>query len=276
MGNNHPKSYPISSSPHIPQALITGASSGIGAAFARRLAALGVHLVIVARREARLRTLAQELEGSFAIRVECLAADLSQPGDIDRVVQCVIQLPRIDFLINNAGFGIPGTFIETALEKSLTMLDVHVLASTRLIKAALPKMMAQQSGKIINVASIGAFFPKPGDAVYCASKAYLATFSQALARELCGTGVQVQALCPGFVPTEFFDRPPYENSPVKNSLPGWVWMPADRVVQESLQAFQRNRTICIPGRKNRLLVRLAQWGFTDLLLQGLESMNRQK
>lgn len=114
------------------------------------------------------------------------------------------------------------------------MLDMHVLASTRLIKAALLKMVAQESRKIINVASIGAFFPKPGDAVYCASKAYLATFSQALARELRGTGVQVQALCPGIVPTEFFDRPVYQGSPVKSRLPGWVWKPADRVVHESL------------------------------------------
>ena len=274
MANEYAQFQPDPLSPHVSQALITGASSGIGAAFAKKLAAMGFHLVIVARREARLRALAQELEGEYAIRVEYLAADLSLPGDIDRVEQCLIQLPRIDFLINNAGFGIPGTFNETALEKSLTMLDVHVLASTRLIKAALPKMIAQESGKIINVASIGAFFPKPGDAVYCASKAYLATFSQALARELRGTGVQVQALCPGFVPTEFFDRPAYEGSPVKSSLPGWVWMPADRVVHESLQAFRCNRTVCIPGRKNRMLVRLAQWGFADRLLQALEAINR--
>lgn len=276
MGNDHPQSHPIHSPPHISQALFTGASSGIGAAFARKLAAQGGHLIIVARCEARLRTLAKELEDTYAIRVESLAADLSLPGDIDQVERYLIQLPRIDFLVNNAGFGIPGTFNETAMEKGLTVLDVHVLANTRLIKAALPKMATQHSGKIINIASIGAFFPKPGNAVYCASKAYLATFSQVLARELNSTGVQVQVLCPGFVPIEFFDRPPYENNPVKNSLPGWVWMPADRVVQESLQAFQCNRTVCIPGRKNRLLVRLAQLGFTDLLLQGLKSMNRQK
>jgi short-subunit dehydrogenase len=231
---------------HPPIALITGGSSGIGSAFARKLAAMGCHIILAARREDRMRLLAKELEDQNSVQVDWLVSDLSQPADVERLEACINGLPAIEYFIHCAGFGIPGNFADTPMESVAKMLQVHLLASTHLTKTALPKMLAQESGKIINVASIGAFFPKPGDAVYCATKAYLTTFSQALFRELRGTGVYVQALCPGFVRTEFFDQPAYQKRFIKNKLPNWMWTPVDQVVEESFLAIKRNQPICVP------------------------------
>jgi short-subunit dehydrogenase len=210
--------------------LITGASSGIGAAFARRLAAEQYDLVLVARRKERLRSLATELHQQFHVDVEVLVAELSCPGDMEHIEQRIGELGALDMLVNNTGFGIPGTFVENPVERYLEMIAVHVLATVRLCHAALPGMIARGQGTIINVSSLGAFLIAPSDETYCATKAYLNVFSEALQAELVGTGVRVQALCPGFTDTEFHDQPVYEQYHIKATIPKALWMSADEVV----------------------------------------------
>jgi short-subunit dehydrogenase len=200
-------------------ALITGASSGIGAAFARKLAAQQYDLVLIARRKERLTSLATELHQQFHFDVEVLVADLSCPGDIEHIEQRIGELGALDMLVNNAGFGIPGTFVENPVERYLEMIAVHVLASVHLCHATLPGMIARGQGAIINLSSIGAFLIAPRDETYCATKAYLLIFSETLQAELAGTGVRVQALCPGFTDTEFHDQQVYEQYHIKTNIP---------------------------------------------------------
>lgn len=251
-------------------ALITGASSGIGAAFARRLAAQSYDLILVARREERLSQLAMELRQQFNIRAETIRADLSNAIDVERLECRIAELPTVELLVNNAGFGVPGKFAEARLDRTMAMVDVHIIASTRLIYAALPAMIARGTGSIINVASIGGFIPRPHDAVYCATKAYLIAFSEALQGELAGTGVQVQALCPGFVPTEFLNSPEYEQLDIQAKIPKWLWTPVEQTVEESLRTLKRAKVVCIPGFRNRVIVALARSGLVSTLLKILE------
>ncbi len=251
-------------------ALITGASSGIGAAFASKLAAQQYDLVLIARRKERLRSLAIDLHQRFHVGVDVLVADLSCPGDVEHIEQRIGALGAPDMLVNNAGFGIPGTFVENPVERYLEMIAVHVPANVRLCHAALPGMIARGQGAIINVSSLGAFLIAPSDETYFATKAYLNVFSEALQAELLGTGVRVQALCPGFTDTEFHDQPVYEQYHVKATIPKTLWMSADEVVEQSLKALKRNRVICIPGFKNRVLVVLARSPLKSLLLQKVE------
>ena len=258
-----------------PAALITGASSGIGATFAHRLAAQGYDLILVARREERLIQLAAELQQQFNVRVETIVADLSSAADIERLERRIAQLPAIALLVNNAGFGVPGKFAETRLNKTMSMVDVHIVASTRLSYAALPAMIVRGTGGIINVASIGGFIPRPQDAVYCATKAYLIAFSEALQGELAGTGVQVQALCPGFVPTEFLDSTEYKQLAIQTKIPKWLWTPVEQTVDESLRTLKHAKVICIPGFRNRVIVALARSGLVSILLRILENSLRR-
>lgn len=256
-------------------ALITGASSGIGAAFARKLASLGYDLILVARRESRLVRLATQLQQQFNVRTETVVADLSQLVAVERIERLITELPTLELLVNNAGFGVPGKFAEIPLDKTMAMIDVHVVASTRLTHAALPAMLAHGKGSIISVASIGGFIPRPQDTVYCATKAYLISFSEALQGELADTDVHVQALCPGFVPTEFLDSPECEQLQVKNQIPRWLWSPADAVVAESLRTLKRDQVVCIPGFKNRVLVVLARSGLAGVFLKILANRLRR-
>jgi short-subunit dehydrogenase len=238
-------------------ALITGGSSGIGAAFAHQLAARGYSLILVARREERLASLANELEKRYPISAEILVADLSKSADIERIEKRVGQLQDLDILVNNAGFGSTGDFAEVDLSTHVDMINVHVMTSVRLSRTALPGMIARRRGAIINVASVAAFVPLPEGATYSATKAYLTIFSEALQVELDGTGVQVQALCPGFTHTEFHDRPELETFD-RSDIPRPLWMSAQEVATESLEALSRNRVVTIPGLQNRLLAVLAR------------------
>lgn len=233
-------------------ALITGASSGIGAAFARRLASQGYNLVLVARREKRLRTLSEEMQGQFNVEAQVFPADLSHPLDLERLEKRTAEIANLEMLINNAGFGAPGKFMEMQVEKNIEMIQVHVIATVRLCRAALPAMIARGRGWIINVSSIAAFMASPRNATYCATKAYLNLFSQGLQDELTDTGVRVQALCPGLTHTEFHERPGSES--YKTKIPEVLWMKAEDVVEKSLESLNRDQVICIPGFKNRLFV----------------------
>ncbi len=233
-------------------ALITGASSGIGAAFARQLAARGFDLILVARREERLRAIAAELEGKYSVNAEVMAADLAETAGIKRVEQRIGQLEDLYLLVNNAGFGAPGDFAETDLNEHLDMIQVHVIASICLTHAALPGMITRHRGAVVNVSSVAGFAPIPSHATYSATKAYLIIFSKALQAELKGTGVQVQALCPGFTRTEFHDKLD-EAQFDRSAVPGPLWMSADDVARRSLDALGRGRVVFVPSYTYRLV-----------------------
>lgn len=232
-------------------ALITGASSGIGAAFARRLARDGYSLVLTARRAERLQALADEIraEARPGVQVEVLPADLDQPVDLERVEQRLGQEPAITLLVNNAGFGAGGDFSRADMPRQLSMIRLHVLASVRLARSALPQMLARRHGAVINVSSLGGFLPMPGSINYAATKAYLNNFSEGLSIELHGSGVRVQALCPGMTRSEFHS---VSNSDI-TSIPAIAWMTSEEVVEESLRGLAENRVVVVPGLLNRVL-----------------------
>lgn len=246
-------------------ALIIGASSGIGAAFARRLASQGYNLILVARRADRLHALATEVQHQHGVVAEVVIANLAQLVDIERVEQRIVESTTVELLINNAGFGTIGVFSAANLDRQLDMIWLHVMACVRLSHAALPGMLARGHGSIINVSSPAAFFPTPGNVTYSATKAYVKAFSEALVGELTATGVQVQVLCPGFTSTEFHATPEYEPLNVQARIPKCLWMSADDVVTASLAALRCGRLLCIPGFKNRVLITLGQvLGFIGL------------
>lgn len=239
--------------PPIGRALITGASSGIGETFARRLAAGGFDLALVARREDRLKALAAELSAAHGIQADVVAADLSKDEEVAGVTDYIEAHPDLTLLVNNAGFGKRGKFVDADLEGQLDMVRVHIIATGKLTRAALPAMIRQGRGGIINVSSVAAFFPSAGGATYSASKVYLNNFSEALAAELDETGVKVQALCPGFTYSEFHDTPEYSDFDRKD-IPAALWMSAEEVVDESLAALSGERVIVIPGRRYQAMV----------------------
>lgn len=236
-----------------PLALITGASAGIGAAFARALAARGHDLVLVARGRARLEALAAELRERAGAQVEVLPADLADPTSLAQVEQVASARP-LDLLVNNAGFGHGTDFLESDADAHEAMIRLHVVASVRLARAAVPPMKQRGRGAVINVASVAGFLPRAGSVTYGATKGYLTFFSEALAQELRGTGVRVQALCPGLTHTEFHQRAHMDMS----GKPGWLWMGAEEVVDRSLVALERGKVVCVPGLKNRVALAVAR------------------
>jgi short-subunit dehydrogenase len=232
-----------------PCALITGASSGLGEAFAERLAADGHDLIVVARREARLRALADRLRDRHSAATEVLVADLTAPEDLRRVEAQIATGPALELLVNNAGFGGYRPFLQLDPDRAEELIRLQVLAVTRLARAALPAMVARGRGALINVSSQLAFsaaLPSPplppGRAVYAATKAYVNAFTQLLDGELAGTGVRVQALCPGVMRTEFYAR----MGTHLGRLPIRPMEPSE-VVRASLAGLQRGAVLCLPG-----------------------------
>jgi uncharacterized protein len=236
--------------------MITGASSGIGRVFAHRLAASGHDVLLVARDAARLDAECAALHAAHGVEATALIADLSDDADIARVADRLRSESRLTMLVSNAGFGTRGT-IETADPAGQSrMLRLHVQATHELVHAALPGMLTRRNGTIIVVASVASWSPTAGNVNYNATKAYQRMYCEALAHELEETGVQVQALCPGFTYTEFHDR--LGNG--RKGIPGWAWLPADRVVDESLaQARARGPVVCVPGKRFKLIVFLLKY-----------------
>ena len=236
--------------------MITGASSGIGRVFAHRLAASGHDVLLVARDAARLDAECAALRAAHGVEATALIADLSDDADIARVADRLRSESRLTMLVSNAGFGTRGT-IETADPAGQSrMLRLHVQATHELVHAALPGMLTRRNGTIIVVASVASWSPTAGNVNYNATKAYQRMYCEALAHELEETGVQVQALCPGFTYTEFHDR--LGNG--RKGIPGWAWLPADRVVDESLeQARARGPVVCVPGKRFKLIVFLLKY-----------------
>lgn len=246
-------------------ALVTGASAGLGAEFARQLAAGGTDLILVARRRERLEALARELEGKHSVRVEVLAADLSGDDGVGRVERRIAGVETLDLLVNNAGFGGRGGFAARDVSDHLVMVDVHVAATVRLTRAAVPGMIARGRGAVVNVASMAAFSPFSG-AMYSGTKAFLVMFSENLQGELRGKGIVVQALCPGMTHTEFHDVIRMD----KSVVPPAFWMTADKVVRTSLRRVGRG-VVCVPGWKNKAIAFLMR---CPLTLLGVRAVSR--
>ena len=232
-----------------PLALVTGASSGIGEAFTRRLARDGHDLVIVARSAAALEGLAGELRRGNGVAVECLAADLTVSAELARVEARVRATPGFDLVINNAGFGSAGVFAEQAIDREEEQIRLNSIAPMRLTHAALASMLPRGRGAIINVSSLAGMGPYPFTATYGATKAFLNSLTEALAEELRGSGVRVQALCPGFTRTRFQERAGVD----PETVPRFAWMTPEAVVDASLDALARGDVICVPGAGYKLL-----------------------
>ena len=230
-------------------ALVTGASSGLGAQFATLFASDGISLVLVARREDRLRQLKSELERDFGVAVEILPVDLTKPLSVTRVLELLDRHEiGIDYLVNNAGFGQSDGFADVPLERSLEQIDLNVRALTELTRRLLPSMIRNGSGRILNVGSTAGDQPGPFMAVYYATKAYVNSFSEALHHELAGTGITVTLSCPGPTFTEF---PKVSN--VRNErLFRMNAMPPDVVARQAYRAMMKGARRITHGARNRL------------------------
>ncbi len=231
-------------------ALITGSSSGIGYELARLFAKDLYNLVIVARDRARLDRIASDFQNEFGVKVKVLAKDLSHYSASREIFSELKQESiKVDVLVNNAGFGTYGFFAETSLQNELEMMQVNMVSLTELTKLFLPNMIQKKSGKIMNVASTAAFEPGPLMAVYYATKAYVLSFSEALANELKGTGVTVTALCPGITRSGFQKRAEMESSRLAQR---WL-MSAEKVAKIGYRGLMRNKTVVIPGLRHKAL-----------------------
>jgi short-subunit dehydrogenase len=235
-------------------AVITGASSGLGAAFARKLAARGYDLLLVARREDRLQAIARELGEQYHVQTEILVADLTDDGALAMVAARIHDAPDLGLLVNNAGFGTLGYFFEADPHGQEKMHRLHVIATMRLSHAALANLVPRATAGtgIINVSSVAAYGASPQNVSYCATKTWMNRFTEALAIELGAKAspVTVQALCPGFTRTEFAETMGMEPS----VIPASFWMPAEFVVEESLRGFDRRAMFVIPGWRYKLFV----------------------
>jgi short-subunit dehydrogenase len=239
-----------------PTAVVTGASGGIGAAFASALAKRGHDLVIVSRTQSRLDESAAALRNEHGVEVEVLAADLETDEGVDRVAERLQdRARRIDLLVNNAGFGTSGRVAEIEAARLRDEIGVNVMALTALTRAALPSMIERQRGWILNVSSVASFQPAPRLAVYAASKAYVTSFTEALHEELRGTGVHATVLCPGLTRTEFIQVSRGEE--VATAYPGAAWMSAEAVATEGLRDAARGRALSVPGMQYKALVTTA-------------------
>jgi len=238
--------------------LVTGATAGLGAAFARRLAAGGDgprerhRLVLVARDAERLEQVARELREGFGAEVEVLPADLATDTGIAAVEERLRDRARpVDVLVNNAGFGNRGGFLDVPVEDELRMLTLHCEAVLRLTTAALEVMRERRRGYVVNVASVAAFMPR---GTYSASKAWVVRFTEGLAQELRGSGVRFMALCPGFVRTEFHQRAGMDAS----RLPSFAWLDADAVAAAAVRDLALGRVVSVPSLRYKLAVGLAR------------------
>ena len=233
-------------------ALVTGASSGIGAVYARRLGAQGYDLILVARREERLKELAEELERSHGVEAEVLAADLSEEAGLRKVEERIARAGNLEFLVNNAGFGTRGLFFRTGTEEQDRMHRLHVLATVRLSHAALPGMVARGKGNVVNVSSVAGFGQSPGNASYCATKAWMNSFTEGLYLDLAAarSPVKVQALCPGYTLTEFHQAMGIG----RDHVPAAWWTSAEDVVDASLRGLARGKPVVVPGWRYKFYV----------------------
>ena len=237
--------------------LITGASSGIGLAFARAYASHGWDVALTARRADRLEKLAEEIRLRFGVEAHALPADLAEANAPEELQKSILALGRnVDGLVNNAGYGQPGGFVANSLEQHKAFMQVMMMAPMELTHRFLPGMIEQKFGRIINVASLAGFLPaSPGDTLYGPIKTFLTRFSQSLHLEVRDHGVHVSALCPGWTYSEFHDVVG-TRSKLSKAIPEWWWMGADEVAREGYVAAEANRPCCVPGAPNKAVAAL--------------------
>lgn len=234
-------------------ALVTGASSGLGAEFCRQLIPRCRKIILVGRRQKELAAVAAELQGS-GLETVVVSDDLTSELGLTRVVEKIRQEGPVGILINNAGFGTLGPFVETDFAAQQAMVDLHISATLRLCRAVIPYMEESGGGSIINVSSIASFFPMRDIAVYAASKAFLNSFSECLQKEVTNAGIRVQCLCPGYTHTDFHTREAFDSFD-KSAVPEAMWMSAAEVVTESLAMLDgAGEVVFVAGDKNRALV----------------------
>lgn len=234
-------------------AVITGATSGIGAAFAAQFAAKGYDLLLCGRREAKIRKLAADLAAAHGIKTEVVLAELSNEQDVSRLLSAITVLNPVTALVNSAGFGMAGYFTENP-DANMNMLAVHVIAPLKLIAAVAPVMKGRRKGIIINVSSVAAFFPMAKGATYSATKKYLNTFSESLYMELRPFGISVQALCPGMTRTDFHSRDDEGREVARRYF--LRWMKPETVARKSLNRIDRKTVVYVPGLLNKFLARV--------------------
>ena len=248
-------------------AVITGASSGIGKSFAEILAKEGYNLILIARRKQKLDELAENLANQYSVESKVLIADLSKIDQITVVVETIKSLNHIDILVNNAGFGLSSSFAEGNYERQLAMVNIHVVASYMLCRAALPIMLRKNEGLIINVSSMSGLMTKYGDVTYTTTKAFLITLSESLQEELRNTNINIHALCPGMTYSEFHDTKELEKFD-RSTVPKRLWMSSTEVATKSLKAARKGKVVYVPGFLNRqslfiskiaLIRKISQW-----------------
>ena len=230
-------------------ALVTGASAGLGAEFCRQLSNRCDVIIGVSRRGERLAELAENLED---VEFHGVSADLTSVEGVAQVMEVLRQKGPVDYLVNNAGFSTFGFFSDLPIESQRAMVGLHIDSTITLCRAAIPFMRERGGGHIINVSSLGGFLPGKGLAVYGATKAFLTYYSQALQAELAGSGIEVQALCPGYIHTEFHAEMQQQGFD-KKRIPEDMWMTSREVVSASLEALGRGQVIVVPGEGNRAL-----------------------
>lgn len=254
-------------------ALVTGASAGIGTAFARELAKRGNALVLTARRADRLEELAAELRASHGVRVECIAADLADPQSPRRICDELVQRGiAIHTLVNNAGYGVTGSFLTPSWQTHADFLQVMMTAPCELVYKLLPAMQQQGAGRIINIASLAGLIPgSAGHTLYGAAKAFLIKFSQSLALENISRGVRVCAVCPGFTYSEFHDVT--GTRPLVSKMPKWMWMSAEEVARVGVDAVDRGEIVYVTGRVNRTIKSLLKLIPDKLALRSMQKQS---
>jgi short-subunit dehydrogenase len=254
-------------------ALVTGASSGIGAALARVYASHGYDLALTARRDDRLHALADEVRLRYGVDSLVIPADLSDAESPEQVLSAIAANGReVDALVNNAGYGLPGSYAASRWEEQRALLQVLVTAPCEFAHKLLPGMIERRFGRIVNVASLAGLVPgSRGQTLYGPAKALLMRFSQALHLETQGTGVHVSALCPGLTYSEFHDVTG-TRAQVTDATPTWLWLGADEVAQAGYEAAEANRPICVTGAPNKAIAALAkiipdEWGMALMSTQ---------
>jgi uncharacterized protein len=258
-------------------AVVTGAAGGLGASFAMKLAERGHRLLLVDRRQNQLEEVCDAIAsryGKYGAHADPFAADLSKRDEVELLADRLEHMGDVELLVNNAGFGTIDYFVDTDPRQLVSMVDVHVVTPTILTRAVLPGMLERNRGSIINVSSLGAFFQSAGNAQYGATKCYLASFSMSLHQELQGTNVNVQALCPGFVRTQFHDSDGMKSFNLLCSPAAHMWMTPDEVVDCSLRQLGGKQVVVFPGIKYRLLGRLAQMPLLRPLMQRFTRLPR--
>ena len=254
-------------------ALITGASAGLGVEFAHALAARGHDLILTARRADRLESLAADLRERHGVAVTVIPADLGQPGAAQGLIDAIGKRDlAVHILINNAGFGENGPFVDQSPERQNAMLDLNCRAVMELCRLVLPGMVQMRSGKILNVASTAAFLPGPWMALYYATKAFVLSLSEALHEEVRGSGVTVTALCPGPVRTEFFEAAGMES----NAMFDRIASDAKSVVLAGLAALDAGDAMRIPGWSNRVAAFSARLAPRGLTRRAVAAFQRQR